>query len=82
MIAAAACVVSVAAVAQGKGQRPIEVDLDAGVAWVASNVGLMTLIDGESAEVVARVDIGTASPAMTSSQADLVGYAVEPVSPP
>jgi hypothetical protein len=77
VVAAAACVVAAGAVAQGQGSRPVEVDLDEGAGWVASNVGLLTLIDGESAEVVARVDIGSGSPAMSSTQNGLVGYAID-----
>ena len=60
------------------GSPPVRVDLRAGGAWVASStVGLMTLIDGSSAQVVARVDVGDASPGLTAVQAGPVGYAVD-----
>jgi hypothetical protein len=55
----------------------VQVEMEAGGAWVASNVGLMTLIDGETAEVVARVDVGGASSTLAASQAGATGYAVD-----
>jgi len=59
------------------GSPPARVDLRSGGAWVASTVGLMTLIDGSSAQVVARVDVGDASSGLTAVQAGPVGYAVD-----
>jgi hypothetical protein len=75
--ALAACVLAVGVVSRGQGPAPVQVDMEAGGAWVASNVGLMTLIDGETAQVVARVDVGGASGALTASQAGATGYAVD-----
>lgn len=63
--------------ARAGGSPPARVDLRAGGAWVASTVGLMTLIDGSSAQVVARVDVGEASSGLTAAQAGPVGYAVD-----
>jgi hypothetical protein len=63
--------------ARAGGSPPARVDLRAGGAWVASTVGLMTLIDGSSAQVVARVDVGEASSGLTAVQAGAVGYAVD-----
>jgi streptogramin lyase len=37
----------------------------------------MTLIDGETAEVAARVDVGEAAPGLVAAQAGPVGYAVD-----
>ena len=79
----AALVVTVAAAALAAMARstpppPTAVDLLAGGAWVASSrVGLMTLIDGESAQVGARVDVGRASAALAGAQAGQVAYALD-----
>ncbi len=75
--ALAACVLAVGVVSRGQGPAPVQVDMESGGAWVASNVGLMTLIDGETAEVVARVDVGGASSALAASQTGSTGYAVD-----
>ena len=63
--------------ARAGGSPPARIDLRAGGARGASTVGLMTLIDGSSAQVVARVDVGDTSPGLTAVQAGPVGYAVE-----
>jgi hypothetical protein len=69
--------VGVASVARaGEGSPPARVDLRTGSAWVGSSVGLMTLIDGDSGEVEARVDIGAASGSLVTTQYGPVGYAV------
>ncbi len=62
----------------GDGSPPTSFDLQAGGAWVASSrVGQLTLIDGETAEVVARVDVGDGSAGLVAAQAGPVGYAVD-----
>ena len=66
-----------AVVATGDGTPPARVDLRAGGAWVGSSVGLLTLIDGDSGEVVARVDVGEPSAALVATQHGPVGYAVD-----
>jgi hypothetical protein len=68
---------SLGLLAQAGGTPPVRVDLRSGGAWVASTVGLMTLIDGSSAQVVARVDVGDGSPDLTAVQSGAVGYAVD-----
>lgn len=53
---------------------PRYVDLRPGGAWVASSpVGLMTLIDGATAEVAARVDVGRPSSSLVATQEGPVG---------
>jgi streptogramin lyase len=74
-VAASLAVVAVAAA--GEGSPAARVDLRSGGAWVGSSVGLMTLIDGDSGEVVARVDVGDESNALVSTQQGTVGYAVD-----
>ena len=65
-------------VGRGQGEPPTRLDLRAGGAWVASpSVGLLTLIDGASAEVVARVRVGDQAPGWAAAQDGLVGYAVD-----
>jgi hypothetical protein len=59
-----------------EGTPPARVDLRSGSAWVGSSLGLMTLIDGDSGEVEARVDIGAASASLVTTQYGAVGYAV------
>ena len=71
------CLAAVGVVATGDGTPPARVDLRAGGAWVGSSVGLLTLIDGDSGEVVARVDVGEASGALVAAQHGPVGYAVD-----
>jgi hypothetical protein len=62
----------------GDGSPPARFDLQSGGAWVASSrVGLLTLIDGETAEVVARVDVGDGSAGLVATQSGPVGYAVD-----
>jgi outer membrane biosynthesis protein TonB len=73
----AGCLAVVALAAAGEGSPAARVDLRSGGAWVGSTVGLMTLIDGDSGEVVARVDVGDQSPALVSTQHGTVGYAVD-----
>jgi hypothetical protein len=71
-------VVVVAAMARGEPAPPRRVDLRTGGAWVASSrVGMMTLIDGETAEVVARVEVGAGRGPLVATQAGPVGYAVD-----
>ncbi|HKE74142.1 MAG TPA: hypothetical protein VKB57_11040, partial [Acidimicrobiales bacterium] len=68
----------VGAMARSDPTPPSRVDLRDGAAWVASSrVGMMTLIDGETAEVVARVDVGAGTGSLQSAQAGTVGYAVD-----
>lgn len=75
---AAVVCVAVASVARaGEGSPPARVDLRSGNAWVGSSVGLMTLIDGDSGEVEARVDIAAASGSLVTTQYGPVGYAVK-----
>src|SRR5262245_53188906 len=70
--------VGVASVAvAGDGTPPARVDLRSGGAWVGSSVGLMTLIDGDSGEVVARVDVGAPSGSLVTTQHGSVGYSVD-----
>ena len=71
------CTGALVAATRGEAPPPARVELRSGGAWVVSRVGLMTLIDGRSAEVVARVDVGPPSPTLTSAQADGVGYALD-----
>src|SRR5262249_52927114 len=66
------------AMARSGGPRTLRVDLRPGGAWVASpTVGLMTLIDGESAQVVARVAVGPPSADLVAAQAGTTAYAVD-----
>jgi hypothetical protein len=60
-VVAVLCTGALVASARGDAAPPARVDLRSGGAWVESRVGLMTLIDGRSAEVVARVDVGAPS---------------------
>src|SRR5262245_12185174 len=73
----AACVVVASVAVAGAGSPPARVDLQSGGAWVSSSVGLMTLIDGDSGEVVARVDVGDESTSLVSTQHGSVGYAID-----
>jgi PKD repeat protein len=69
---------AVAAVAQADAEPPLQLDLQGGAAWVASTtVGQMTLIDGGSAEVVARVAVGEPGGDLTAVQTGMVGYGVD-----
>ena len=73
-----ACVGVASVAAAGEGTPPARVDLRSGGAWLGSSVGLMTLIDGDSGQVVARVDVGAgeASGGLVATQHGSVGYAV------
>ena len=69
---------TVGLVARGEGAQPTQLDLRTGGAWVASSsVGLLTLIDGTSAEVSARVKVGDPTKSLVATQAGPVGYAVD-----
>ena len=65
-------------VAQGDAAKPAELDLRGGGAWVASStVGQLTLIDGGTAEVAARVQVTEGSTDLGAVQAGTVGYALD-----
>jgi streptogramin lyase len=69
---------ALAAMARSTPTPPRAVDLLAGGAWVASSrVGLMTLIDGQSAQVAARVDVGGTPGPLAGAQAGQVAYALD-----
>jgi PKD domain len=66
------------AVAQGEADPPAELDLRGGGAWVASStVGQLTLIDGGTAEVAARVQVAEGATDLGAVQAGTVGYALD-----
>jgi PKD repeat protein len=72
------CAVLGAVVVQARTDSPARFDLQGGGAWVASTtVGQMTLIDGGSAEVVARVAVGSPGADLRSAQYGMVGYGVD-----
>jgi hypothetical protein len=59
-LALAAATVGLAA--GGAGPAPVDIDVRYGAAWLPSpTVGLLTLIGGETAEVMARVKVGVRS---------------------
>jgi hypothetical protein len=65
-------------VASAEGTPPVEVMLQDGAAWLASpGAGQLTLIDGRSAEVAARVAVGASSDELTAVQSGPAGYAVD-----
>ena len=65
-------------VASAEGTPPVEVLLQDGAAWLASpGAGQLTLIDGRSAEVAARVAVGAPSDELTAVQSGPAGYAVD-----
>src|SRR4029453_7892484 len=77
-LGAASVVVSLlgVAVAQGQADPPAELDLRGGGAWVASStVGQLTLIDGGTAEVAARVKVAEIPADLAAVQAGTVGFA-------
>ncbi len=79
-LGAASVVVSLlgVAVAQGQADPPAELDLRGGGAWVASStVGQLTLIDGGTAEVAARVKVAEIPADLAAVQAGTVGYALD-----
>ncbi len=57
-VVAVVCTGALVTATRGDAPPPARVVLRSGGAWVVSRVGLLTLIDGRSAEVVARVDLG------------------------
>jgi PKD repeat protein len=66
------------AVAQGQADPPAQLDLRGGGAWVASStVGQLTLIDGGTAEVAARVQVAETAADVLAVQAGTVGYALD-----
>ena len=71
------CLLGVA-VAQGEADPPAQLELRSGGAWVASpTVGQLTLIDGGTAEVAARVQVAEAATDLGAVQAGSVGYALD-----
>ncbi|HET6954840.1 MAG TPA: PKD domain-containing protein [Acidimicrobiales bacterium] len=73
-----ACSVIGAAMAQAESEPPARFDLAGGGAWVASStVGQLTLIDGGTAEVAARVAVGPPGRDLRSVQSGTVGYALD-----
>ena len=72
------CAMVGALVAQGDAAPPAELDLRGGGAWVASStVGQLTLIDGGTAEVAARVQVAEGSTDLGAVQSGTVGYALD-----
>ncbi len=72
------CSVLGIAVAQGEADPPAELDLRGGGAWVASStVGQLTLIDGGTAEVAARVKVAETATDLGAVQSGSVGYALD-----
>ncbi|HEY7073018.1 MAG TPA: hypothetical protein VH479_23025 [Acidimicrobiales bacterium] len=72
------CSVLGALVARGDAAPPAELDLRGGGAWVASSaVGQVTLIDGGTAEVAARVQVAEGTTDLGAVQAGNVGYALD-----
>src|SRR5262245_57077799 len=72
------CAMLGALVARGDAAPPAELDLRGGGAWVASpTVGQLTLIDGGTAEVAARVQVAEAAADLGAVQAGSVGYALD-----
>jgi len=62
----------------GHGEPPARFELQGGGAWVASSrVGLVTLIDGASAQVSARVKVADGPSDLGVAQRDATGYAVD-----
>jgi PKD repeat protein len=65
-------------VARGDASPPAELDLRGGGAWVASStVGQLTLIDGGTAEVAARVQVAEGTTDLGAVQDGNVGYALD-----
>jgi len=76
VLLAAAVVASVAV--RGNGERSTTFEMVDGAAWVASSqVGLMTLIDGASGQVAARVEVADGPSELTVAQTATTGYAVD-----
>lgn len=77
-VTAVALALGVGGLAGGDAPPPARVALQGGSAWVASStVGHLTLIDGSSAEVAARVPLGRPSTDLGAVQSNTVGYAVD-----
>jgi hypothetical protein len=74
----ALCAGVVAVVGAGDGDPPARFDLRSGAAWVASSrVGLMTLIDGSSGQVAARVRVTEQASDLRAAQLGPTGYVVD-----
>ncbi|GGM40229.1 hypothetical protein GCM10012275_09020 [Longimycelium tulufanense] len=59
------------------GYRAPQIRLHAGIAWLASNkVGQLTLLDGASAEVMARVPVAAPNSSLHAMQQGTTGYAL------
>jgi hypothetical protein len=77
-VAGACAVAGVVAAGGGSAVPPAELDLRGGGAWVASSaVGQLTLIDGGTAEVAARVAVAEPGSDLGSVQDGTVGYALD-----
>ncbi len=75
--AVAGFLTAVVVVGSQEAHEAPQLQLHAGSAWLASNkVGQMTLLDGASAEVAARVNVAPAGSPLTVSQEESNGYAV------
>jgi len=69
---------AVALGAAGQGEPPARFEMQGGGAWVASSrVGLVTLIDGASAQVSARVKVANGPSDLGVAQREATGYAVD-----
>ena len=77
--AVALCAVTAVVAAGGEGvDPPATLDLRGGGAWVASSaVGQLTLIDGGTAEVAARVAVAEPGGDLGSVQDGIVGFALD-----
>jgi hypothetical protein len=77
-VVGACAVAGVVAAGGGSAVPPAELDLRGGGAWVASSaVGQLTLIDGGTAEVAARVAVAGPGSDLGSVQDGTVGYALD-----
>ena len=66
------------AAARGHGEPPARFELQSGGAWVASSsVGLVTLIDGASAQVAARVDVADPPSDLAVAQRGGTAYTID-----
>ncbi|MEV4311261.1 PKD domain-containing protein [Actinocrispum sp. NPDC049592] len=75
--AVAGFLTAVVVVGSQEAHEAPQLQLHAGSAWLASNkVGQMTLLDGASAEVAARVNVAPAGSPLAVSQEESNGYAV------
>ncbi|SMC61782.1 Right handed beta helix region [Kibdelosporangium aridum] len=76
-LAAATCLTSVVVVGADKAHQAPRVRLHGGAAWLASSkVGQLTLLDGSSAEVAAKVSVAPPGTPIRSSQLGPTGYAL------